>query len=90
MIQNRRKGDEIIQQTYEQSKLNTEAIHRLEQKLDDHIKSEEPILAILEDVAAVGRVSRWVKGVILWFTVVGGALYAGYEAVIHLGKGGGH
>jgi hypothetical protein len=45
----------------------------------------KPILELMHDVGAVGKFGRFIKNTITWFAVVGGAAYALWEWVKHLG-----
>lgn len=75
---------------------NTKSIGELTQKLDQHIEDEEaslqemkdsiaPVLELQHDIAAVGRMGKVIKAVVLWGTIVGGALVGALEWFDNLG-----
>ena len=94
----RRKEDVHLQTLIGMVEKNAESIDVLQSKLEDHIESEEddikrmsdkiePVLDLMHDIAAVGKFGRWLKQIVIWLAVVGGAVVAAFEWFEHLGSG---
>lgn len=65
-MNNRRSGDQKIDAIHKAVAHNTK-------RIDELTDTIEPIKAVWDDVAAVGRFGRWVKIVVSWVVVVGGS-----------------
>lgn len=88
MNRNRRKNDKSIEELndkmdvqYELSQCNTYEIKRISSKLDRHIENTQPMVDILDDVAAVGRIGKHIKAITIWIVAITTSLLVAYEFV---------
>jgi chromosome segregation ATPase len=63
-----------------------EDISKIKETQREMREDVNPILELQHDIAAVGRLGSWIKTIITWFVVVGGALLAFWEWAKHLGE----
>ena len=80
----RRKDDGNITVLINMVQSNIESIAKLDAKLTKHIEEEKPLMDVMHDVAAVGRLGRVLKHVVIGFTIVGGAFAASWEYINHI------
>jgi hypothetical protein len=65
---------------------NRDDLEKLASSITDLHDAVRPVVDVMEDVAAVGRLGKRLKIVMLWFVSAGAVIAAGYEWLQHLGN----
>lgn len=60
-------------------------INVMEKAITELREVVEPVIALMHDVAAVGKFGHWLKTSVIWLAIVGGAFVAIYEYIRHFG-----